>query len=431
MIFWCDRLMYFSILALMASLPFAKAGVKIASGLAILFFLLKKAAQLKQALALPAASRSPALREACILPFRAAASEYGASAYLAVCFLSLFLTHFFKPTFRAFFGKTLEVIFLFIIVQEVLNSPRRIRWFLGIFVTAAVVLSLDAFGQLAFGRDLIRGFPLLLGRVCATMKHPNDLAAYLINIILPVGVMAGGAGQAFFKHKSWGTVRPFLLWAGVLLVVIGCLDLTYSRGAWCGLIVASVVFLAFQPQRWKVFVSVFALALMVFMLMLVANREDVRYTYTRQVDVNKLQAFAQDSGRNIFWKDAVTIFKEHPVVGTGLNTYTEAKRFHGGMSGYYAHNCYLQMAAELGLIGVAAFLGFMISILVTGARRIAQVVNKKERALLYAFLASWAGLMAHGAVDTTFYSSQHWPLIWMMAGFLMVAPAVLKQERLD
>ena len=56
------------------------------------------------------------------------------------------------------------------------------------------------------------------------------------------------------------------------------------------------------------------------------------------------------SGRLAFWKKAISIIRSSPVCGTGLNTYTRIiKRDPDPKTWWYAHNCYLQMAAETGL----------------------------------------------------------------------------------
>ena len=63
------------------------------------------------------------------------------------------------------------------------------------------------------------------------------------------------------------------------------------------------------------------------------------------------------SGRFEYWKNAISIFRSSPVFGTGLNTYARIimrDPNHGAWR--YAHNCYLQMAAETGLLGLSCFL---------------------------------------------------------------------------
>ena len=51
-----------------------------------------------------------------------------------------------------------------------------------------------------------------------------------------------------------------------------------------------------------------------------------------------------------FAKDAFRVFKMHPILGVGLDNY----RYYNYMK-YYAHNNYLELAADLGIIGLLSY----------------------------------------------------------------------------
>jgi len=61
-------------------------------------------------------------------------------------------------------------------------------------------------------------------------------------------------------------------------------------------------------------------------------------------------------GRFAAWRDGAEIVRDFPVVGTGLNTFSDAMLFYQtGNSGFHmaqAHNDYVQLAAEGGLLVV-------------------------------------------------------------------------------
>ena len=75
------------------------------------------------------------------------------------------------------------------------------------------------------------------------------------------------------------------------------------------------------------------------------------------------------AGRQRTWGDALRIFQDFPVFGTGANTYGEATLFYEppGLEVHYvqAHNDYLQILAESGVIGVVASL--LIALLIASA----------------------------------------------------------------
>jgi len=59
-------------------------------------------------------------------------------------------------------------------------------------------------------------------------------------------------------------------------------------------------------------------------------------------------------GRTLVWKDAIDVARNYPIAGTGLNTYDVAmifyQRFNRPVRYFQAHNDYLQLAAEGGLL---------------------------------------------------------------------------------
>ena len=64
------------------------------------------------------------------------------------------------------------------------------------------------------------------------------------------------------------------------------------------------------------------------------------------------------NGRTLVWKDAIEVVRTYPIAGTGLNTYSVAmifyQRFNRPTRYPQAHNDYLQLAAEGGLLLIGA-----------------------------------------------------------------------------
>jgi O-antigen ligase len=76
---------------------------------------------------------------------------------------------------------------------------------------------------------------------------------------------------------------------------------------------------------------------------------------------------ASEDPRFAIWQDTITIIRDFPLTGTGLNTYGIAmlkyQTVHDGFSYTEAHNDYLQLGAEGGLLlGIPAFLTLLLFI---------------------------------------------------------------------
>ena len=78
-----------------------------------------------------------------------------------------------------------------------------------------------------------------------------------------------------------------------------------------------------------------------------------------------------------FAQIAIDVFKSHPLVGVGLDNY----RFYNSML-YYSHNNYLELAADLGIIGVFIYYLLPIKVLIS-----CLFVNKlKNRNIILVFV---------------------------------------------
>jgi putative inorganic carbon (hco3(-)) transporter len=80
----------------------------------------------------------------------------------------------------------------------------------------------------------------------------------------------------------------------------------------------------------------------------------------------------------------------------------------------YAHNCYLQILAETGLIGLMTFLWFLFELIRNGYKKIKTNNDLISLGLFTGFLA----FLIHMFFDTQMYSLKLSMLFWILAAFL-------------
>ncbi len=78
------------------------------------------------------------------------------------------------------------------------------------------------------------------------------------------------------------------------------------------------------------------------------------------------------SGREAYWRLAVTMFRDNPLFGKGINSYDIFFNETGIKDDYFlfagAHNSYLQILAELGVFGTLLVVGICIGYVIKGIR---------------------------------------------------------------
>jgi len=210
---------------------------------------------------------------------------------------------------------------------------------------------------------------------------------------------------AMLKTKKWLRWIPGLL----LLVVTGCFLRTEAFAAWIGFSVGLVVYaFCYRPMRKMVLGS----------LILFVTAAALLSIYTGQMEAHLSLSYAGTSERIAWLKSSFMMIRDKPILGHGLNTYMATYMDYwvgGSRTPVYAHNCYLQMAAETGFIGLVLFLGVLRGIFVRlfiGFKW----QDEKGALVLLAFMVCMTSFVVQAAFDTNFYALRQAFLFWSVAG---------------
>ncbi len=415
---WLDKLTFFFLCALIFILPVSIAGVEVFSVLAIFLFLIKRAVGRSSTVHDKDGQKTTlwyGLPWWVVLPV---------GLYVLFGLVSVFLSCDGGLSLKGFVGKVLKVAMVFFVMVGTLTSRERIRTFLSCFLASAFILCLDSLWQAVMGWDLLKHQALVDGRVGALMKHPNDLGAYLI-VVIPLMFAMGY--QSWHEQKGEKKVRQYLvsgLWLVGFLAAFTVLVMTYSRSAWVGFLFGMGLWAAIR-RSWKTFALFAFLFIFVFTPVAVEKRglsqlapSKVSEMWTGPLKI--MNGGLNSSDRLIYWRDAIRIIQDHPWTGTGLNTYSKVIMQYSNWHQNYAHNCYLQVAAELGFVGLAIFLWVLFGPLVLVLQRLKSMTDPVWRGILCAVAVGYAAILAESALDTTFYSVQLSMLIWLVMSLLVV-----------
>ena len=424
----CDKAAFFAICALIYFLPISIALVELFVGIPVLFFCIKRIVEFLSRIKNTGSCGEKAYPSGkfiyCIKVFAPVKNFLNkpVAAYVFFCFLSIFISFYPQLSTRAFFGKIFERAFLFFIFVECVNSEKRIKIFLTVFFISVTLICINGLSQCFNFTGFIRGFSLVEDRICSSLKHPNDFATYLI---LPIFMLLSflQCGKLCGKKDDSGPIiRQQLIRAGVLILfglTVFCFGLTFSRGAWLGVFFAFLFLCVCKVCKFRMFLFAIPIFLLIFSPVMLTVRNVSFFSDNAQESVFEKKFSIPGMGRAGFWKEAMLSISQHPILGTGLNTYSAEASKRDNWSGYYVHNCYLQMAAEIGIAGLLSFLWMLIVLFRKACKGLKSVKDRFLFSVLAGSLAGLFGFLVHSFFDTGFYSLQLNTYFWIMLGLIV------------
>jgi len=343
--------------------------------------------------------------------------------FLAVCLISVANSVLIEQSLHNFLTKTLEWFIVYFLVIEVLRTRKHLTILICVLMFTALSTAIDSIVQFHFShKDIFLGTVIEPGgRATAGFKTANGLGAYL-TIIIPFAI-----SLIFLNVKK---MRYRLFVSLIFLFLMWSLVVTFSRGAWIGtflgIIFLPIVF-AFHKKK-KEFYFVFGLVLVTAVLYIYFG-----LVLTKSFDIETLLRHQTVQWRLDIWRDSITMIKDRPLFGHGPNTFMRI--FHTYRSDLYniptyAHNSYIQLTAEMGIVGLFSFLWIIGSLFRESFIKIALFAKQDHQLMILSsgLLSGIFAFLIHSFVDTHFYSLQLSVYLWFMIGALMAAHNVQRSE---
>ena len=263
-------------------------------------------------------------------------------------------------------------------------------------------------------------------RAFGTFGQPNPFGGFM-GLLAPLAIMMayGYAHLAWRRWRWYGRIEAAaIMWLGFYLfctlsLVVGVF-ISWSRGAWLGLSLSLVVMLSVIPHRWSQRTGVlFLVAVTGFMLW---NSSLLPATITSRVESVTSELFTLYDVRAVditfanypiverlaHWQAALNMAKHNIWLGVGAGNYEPAYPIYRLINWDeplgHAHNFYLNVLAETGIIGLFAFLYLLMSLVWVSwhAQRHPDVV---ARAMAIGLLGTWTYLLAHSVTDNLFVNN--------------------------
>ncbi|MBP8001553.1 MAG: O-antigen ligase family protein [Chloroflexi bacterium] len=263
-------------------------------------------------------------------------------------------------------------------------------------------------------------------RVAGPVSATNFYAMILV-VLVPLAL-----------DRLWQEKKVLLRLLALWSLVVCCLSIifTFSRGgflALCLVLMLMVLRQATRPSRILLSMGV----LVVLLQFLPANYTDRLATTLDLLPGSKTDARNETSfrGRTSEVLVAWHIFTDHPILGVGLNNYKYYYQDYAQPLGWdnrreerSAHNLYLEIAAETGLIGLAAFTAILINAGLSmrfAYRTLLQTGHYSEASMVAALVIGLVGYLLasfflHGAYPRYF---------WLLMGIALGLPQIVTHSR--
>ncbi|MGC9522517.1 MAG: O-antigen ligase family protein [Anaerolineae bacterium] len=324
------------------------------------------------------------------------------------------------------FVKWLQVAIVAAVVYERLTVSRgtwRVMVAVAGIAGAAMAQALIGLWQFGFGGTAVEEFAIddRFFRAYGTFQQPNPYAGLLgLAGAVLLGLGAEKVAQALRSREPGGAV-PALAALGPGALVLAGLVASWSRGGWMGFAAAVLVMVALWPQRslWGVVLVALVLvvggglAVMGHLPESVLDRLTGFLVYVRFEDVRGVgitDANFSVIERMAHWQAALGMWREQFWLGVGLGGYEAAYPAHALIDWPlplgHAHNFYLNLLAEVGLIGLAVYLAWLGSMAV-GLLGALRRHTGWVRGLALGLAGAWTHLAVHSLVDNLLVNNVH------------------------
>jgi len=336
---------------------------------------------------------------------------------LILIILSILSTFFSLHKQTSFWSTILlfNYLFIYYLVIQTVRTRTQLRQLVYLIIGVAAFLSifglLKIFGNNPFPWWEYPEITRSVDRLASTYGNANHLAGYMeMSIPLVLGLFLTGLR---------GT-RLFLMICIIFLFFIA-LMLSLSRGGWIGAFIA-LIFMAFALQTNRRFISK-----KLIVILIAGSIAAAFFVLSSTATVERILALEKKEGlaaRMAVWNGAVNMIKDYPLLGTGPGTFSTVYTQYQppGMYRRYfmAHNDYLQMVSEAGILLIAIMIWMTIVLYKKGFKKLKNP-SRLVRGITLGAMSGITAILVHSIYDFNLHIPAN-ALLFTVLSALVVAP---------
>ncbi len=235
----------------------------------------------------------------------------------------------------------IKAILIFIVMVNVIRTRARLMGMIWLSLSIGVVLSYLAIGMYSRGEMNVEGYRVSV-QIGGMFQNPNEMSLHLI-MMIPLAITLGLATKSALMKFVYLATTIFLLSANMV---------TFSRGGFLGLLGAAAVMVWKLGRKNRIGVTAFSIVFGTVITLLAPGNYGLRVL---SIFIPGLDSVGSSSQRSELLERSIIVSLRNPW-GIGIGNFSIV-----GIHNLVSHNAFTQVSAELGVLGLIAYLIFIIS----------------------------------------------------------------------
>ena len=296
--------------------------------------------------------------------FRVTPEVTGLLAFGAVILLTVPFSVWPGGAFGLFTDSYLKLLVIFVLMMNTLTTPKRIEQITWLIVLCCGFIAARSVADYARGLNLVEG-NRLAGPVGGIFGNPNDLAMNMVTF-MPAAMVIALSSRFSMSKRMIAALAAALMLATIVF--------TKSRGGFLGLAVMLATLILLGRKVRPGFGTIAVVAVLCATPFMPASFWE-RMTSIIDDRKDKEEFTGTREARWTVMKEGMRTFAEYPLTGIGAGQFQNYNPPGRKESWKETHNAPIQVAAETGVFGLAAFL-FLVARAGIGARTTRRLLER-------------------------------------------------------
>ncbi len=235
----------------------------------------------------------------------------------------------------------IKAVVIFIVLVNVVRTRRRLMQMMWLSFGIAIYLSFSALDLYWQGKFSVEEYRVAVD-VGGMFGNPNEMAMHFV-MMTPLVVALGIAAESKFKR---------LMYFGMSVLFVAANMVTYSRGGFLGLMACLLVLAWKLGRKYRLKVSIFSLLIGGIAMIAAPGNYGLRML---SIFIPGLDAVGSSDQRKELLTRSLWVTARNPW-GIGIGNFPIV-----GVHNLQTHNAFTQVSSEIGVLGLIAYLVFMVS----------------------------------------------------------------------